>query len=409
MTETDVEEQVVDATEQATPRKKRSLLWRISLVSMVAFLTLVIGIIAYGIAFPIEGKLYCAGGSGMSMGLLTSLRQAIAMRSPNTGFVASLQQTIASRAVRFDVLPGEDADPSPDGTEWAWSNTTATAGTLPWPPVTRELVVGGMDGSIARSLSTAAGLAGVNCCPRWSPDGKKIAFQHCDTNPTKDRVPCHLGFQLWVINADGSHAQPITSKATADTVRTTVSAPQADWSPDGSRLVVYSSGMGKSGSAFTMDPDGSNIQVLPDVGMDSVYSPDGEWIASSVMVAGVGDGQPGVWRRLVITRSDGTDPKVLVEQFLPDAEITSRFPSSDAAAWDPKYDWRIDIRYWAGPKSPQWSPSGDMIAFLAAMPFDSTNERYKDQVDVWVFDLSDNRMIKLTDDGVWQRSLLWWK
>ncbi len=386
--------------------KKRSPLSRACWIGAVLLVLLVIAVFAYGIAFPIEGKLYCMGGSGPGIGLLRSLAFSISRPIPNTGTLAGLHRMFASRAVRFNTLPADDADPSLDGSECAWSVDPVGGG---WPPTAHDLVVGTLDGTVKLSLSAAAGLKGINCSPRWSPDGKMIAFQHCDPDPKRQLLPCRIGFELWVMNADGSKAHRVTPKRTPDVYLARWSGPEANWSPDGSRIITYAGRLGADGFAFTTDVTGSDIQALPNVGMDPVYSPDGTLIASSVQTAGTVNGQPGVWRRLVVTNADGSDPTVLVEQFLPDSEINSRFPTPEDLSWHPKHDWRMDVRFWAGPRYPQWSPSGDMIAFLAALPFRFDGTNYKNQVDIWLLDLSDNRVINLTQDSVWQHELLWRK
>ncbi len=406
MTETDAEAQVVDATEQGTPRKKRSSLWRISLIGTAVFLVFMIAIIAYGIAFPIEGKLYCWGDSGLSgMGMISSLRQGVFVRSQGVGMLASLHRAFASRAIRFDVMPDSDAVPSPDGSEWAWSINT---GGGPWTHE-RELAVGSIGGSARLSLSGASSLGGVNCYPRWSPDGKMIAFRHVDAAQVKRGIPCRVGFQLWVINADGTNPRHIKLAGIPDSTLANWFSPEFDWAPDGSRLLLYADRIGKNGYAFTTDLTGSDVEVLPNVGFDPDYSPDGNLIASSAIVKGQSNGQPGVWRQLLVTRADGTEPTVLAEQFLSDDEIVNNFPTAEQTQYDPKFDWEMDVRIWAGPRKPQWSPSGDMIAFLAGMPFEPVSISSRDQVDVWLLDLNDNRLINLTDDNVYQHDLLWCK
>ncbi|MGI8542839.1 MAG: hypothetical protein ACR2MD_05090 [Aridibacter sp.] len=71
--------------------------------------------------------------------------------------------------------------------------------------------------------------------PRWSPDGKKIAF-------TSDRSG---KYQIWMINADGSNLRQITFSE-----KTGTTAP--NFSPDGLRL-IYSEIDNKSQSPFILD------------------------------------------------------------------------------------------------------------------------------------------------------------
>jgi Tol biopolymer transport system component len=54
-----------------------------------------------------------------------------------------------------------------------------------------------------------------------------------------------------------------------------------------------------------------------------------------------------------------------------------------------------------------WSPRGDKIAFLAALPYDPFGPYHRQQVDVWIYDLNSDEVIQVTDDDLGQYSLLW--
>ncbi len=71
--------------------------------------------------------------------------------------------------------------------------------------------------------------------PRWSPDGKKIAF-HSDRSGK---------YQIWTINPDGSNAQQITFSEA-------IGATAAVFSPDGSRL-AFTEINAKTQSSFILD------------------------------------------------------------------------------------------------------------------------------------------------------------
>lgn len=85
-----------------------------------------------------------------------------------------------------------------------------------------DLFVVGMDGRGFRQLTNN----GKNRAPRWSPDGKRIAFQ-------SDRSG---NFEIWIMNADGSQLRQLTS--------TSSGAIGAIWSPDGTRLAYTARGGG---------------------------------------------------------------------------------------------------------------------------------------------------------------------
>jgi TolB protein len=116
------------------------------------------------------------------------------------------------------------------------------------------------DGSEFQQLA-----AGQNAS--WSPDGKRIAF---DTGFV-------TGYDILVMDADGSNVTPLITGGTVDLVPT--------WSPDGDRI-VFSSGRGGQGlEVYTARADGTDVVQLTD--WDTIriegndppkWSPDGSKI-----------------------------------------------------------------------------------------------------------------------------------
>src|SRR5262249_53844659 len=68
--------------------------------------------------------------------------------------------------------------------------------------------------------------------PRWSPDGRRIAFQSTRGG----------GWDIWTVNADGGGLMQLTKGETAHNPR---------WSPDGSRLSYWNLARGAS---YLIDP-----------------------------------------------------------------------------------------------------------------------------------------------------------
>ena len=165
-------------------------------------------------------------------------------------------------------------DFSPDASKIAFGGTEGT------DPNGEIYTVDAHTGGSLHALTSCAafGPGCFNDTPVWSPDGRKIAFTHADDG-NDDGV---TNEQVWVMDADGSHAHPLTSgPAPKDQV--------PDWSPDGSKI-VYASGSGYSEGIWVMDADGSHqhqlagcVQPAPDPCATGstwgpTWSPDGRKI-----------------------------------------------------------------------------------------------------------------------------------
>jgi Tol biopolymer transport system component len=310
-------------------------------------------------AMPIPGKLLVSGSDGMN----------------------PIAYALEGTTDAVTMLPIEGGDLSPDGLQATYFHGVTAEDVEVWKA--------NLDGSGAVNLTEAAGVGGVNCAPRWSPDGGRIAFQHAD--PAAGQLPCEAGFHVWVMDADGSDAHRVTPPAMTPT-----RVPQ--WAGDGARLLCEADGIG----ALIMDLDGANMVVLPGVGGTPAWSPDGAWIASSTAEYDATAG--GMWRSLVLCKSDGSEEQVLAARFISNSDVLAHLASAGLDATD----FEIAALQWnVGPVSPEWSPTGDLIAFVAVMPLVIDGPKYDLQREVWVHNLADGTNTQITENAWGDAGLSW--
>ena len=160
---------------------------------------------------------------------------------------------------------------SPDGTKIAFGNPNGEIWTVT------------PDGSSRQNLTQTPVAEGTESDPTYSPEGDKIAYIN--------------GNDLWVMNADGSNKQALSTDSEAER------AP--DWSPDGSEIVFQ-----RGGEIWTIRPDGSDARALITAaeggGTHPAWSPDGTQIVFSSSGFGAQNGPD-----LIVMNADGSSPKRL--------------------------------------------------------------------------------------------------
>ena len=132
---------------------------------------------------------------------------------------------------------------------------------------------------------------GTELDPKWSPDGTRIVFASRRTG----------NYDVYVMNADGSDQQAITSNPAVDR--------KPAWSPDGNTIAFASDRDGhrnREAAVYLMNPDGSNVHRitwLEAMEAQPSFSPDGTkltWVDALCDSGGCGPSQ------VYVANIDGT-------------------------------------------------------------------------------------------------------
>jgi Tol biopolymer transport system component len=121
---------------------------------------------------------------------------------------------------------------------------------------TRNIWTVKSDGSGATPLTKITANGGDSASPVWSPGGSKLAFASRRALDGSDAANTNTTFNIWTVQADGSGATPLT-RLTANGGDS--SSPV--WSPDGSKL-AFASSRALDGSDARNTNDTANIWVV---------------------------------------------------------------------------------------------------------------------------------------------------
>lgn len=207
-----------------------------------------------------------------------------------------------------------------DGTGQEWSDCLLAPG----QPLRRQ-----PDGTGLRKLPHQA--PAYDDVPDWSPDGSRIAFQHCLER-------CNV----WTVAANGTSARRL---GPAGDERS-----QPAWSPNGTQI-AYSRGWGRiendhieHAEIYVMNASGGAPRPLTAITASKPFSADVEapsWSpAGKQLVFGVHNskrGEPANGRALFVINTDGSGQRQLTP-------------------------WSLN----AGGARPDWSPDGKLILFRVA-------------------------------------------
>lgn len=155
-----------------------------------------------------------------------------------------------------------------------------------------EIYVMNDDGSPVRNLTNSPFFDGS---PRWSPDGKQIAFRR------RLSMQKHVPKQLFLMNADGSNVRQLTHPPES-------AGPNFTWAPDGKRIAFVSVKTGNPEINVLDIANGTVKQLTASkvaMSVDPNWSPDGKRIVYRYGHHVLGEG-------IYMMSADGRNQKPLV-------------------------------------------------------------------------------------------------
>jgi len=233
--------------------------------------------------------------------------------------------------------------------------------------------------------------------PQPSPDGAWIVFTRRSWNEEENKVYTNL----WLASTDGAVVKPLTTAKSSDT------GPR--WSPDG-RTIAFISNRGGSSQIWTIDPAGGEATMKSDfpLDVDNVqWSPDGARFAFTAEVYPDCDGMACTAKRDEAKDADPVKARVYTSLLFRHWDTWEDGKRSHIFVWPgPNGSEPVDLmkgidadsptRPFGGAEEFDWSPDGRTIAFTAKMV---ENPAWSTDLDIYLAATDGTGVRCITEDN----------